>query len=304
MEKRSSPKAERQTKLHFKSGQLVPGQETSSQRQSLVDVARETKKLLPSILSTRPDLPPKGYLYEKTEALAPKYCPHFRPTRIRVVNADTIDTAVSLTESTATTTTDKKHVCILNLANAHSAGGGWLHGALAQEEALCYRSSLSFTLKLRHYPLPDNGGIYSPFVAVIRESMADGHKLFDLSQPNRLPAVSAVSVAAIDRPKVTNGGTNYARKEDRELMKAKMRAVARMAAFNGHRRVILGALGCGAFANPNEEVADCWAEVLGEAEFGRGWWEDVVFAVLDDGGGKDGKGNFGTFFRRLDGMMI
>lgn len=202
-----------------------------------------------------------------------------------VVSSDTIDAAIDLTRATANNTWDKKHVCILNMANAEHAGGGWLKGALAQEEALCYRSCQSFKLKHRHYPIPDLGGIYSPFVVVIRKSLKDGHGLLDLRDPDKLPVVSAINVAAIRGPKVTNDDPpRYKNAVDRKIMKKKMRVILRIPAYNGHRRLILGAFGCGAFLNPKNDVADCWAEVLREAEFGSGWWESIIFAVLDDGG--------------------
>jgi len=196
------------------------------------------------------------------------------------------------------------------MANAYSAGGGWKKGALAQEEALCYRSSLSFTLRLRYYPLPEMGAIYSPTVLVIRSSIKDGHGVLDLSHPEKLPVVSVISVAALCFPETTMSGDGqnreiYKNPEDRDVMKEKMRVILRTAAFNGHRRLVLGALGCGAFLNPKEEVADCWAEVFGEREFGGGWWESIIFAVLNDmGHGKDGDDNFNIFSRRLNGMMV
>jgi hypothetical protein len=60
--------------------------------------------------------------------------------------------------------------------------------------------------------------------------------------------------------------------------------------------------------NPPTEVAQCFLEVLREKEFQGGWWEEVAFAVLDNAkgpnGGKDGCGNFGQFFRVLDGQVV
>lgn len=190
------------------------------------------------------------------------------------------------------------------MANAHHGGGGWLRGALAQEESLCYRSSLSFTLKKRFYPIPEAGGIYSPSVVVMRENLAQGHKLLDLATPTSLPIVSVVNVAAIRDPALTPDGERYAHARDREEMKARMRVVLRIAGRKGHRTLVLGALGCGAFGNPRGEVVGCWREVLGEAEFAGGWWEGVVFAVMEEGGKEDGEGNFGTFWRGLDGVVL
>jgi hypothetical protein len=44
-----------------------------------------------------------------------------------------------------------------------------------------------------------------------------------------------------------------------------------------------------------------WVEVFAETEFTGGWWEEVVFAVLDDG---RGPGNLGTFTDVLDGVDL
>lgn len=187
------------------------------------------------------------------------------------------------------------------MANATHAGGGFKHGALAQEEALCYRSSLSFTLKLRFYPIPEEGAIFSPKVLVIREGMGDGHGLLDFRVPGDLPVVSVVSSAAVCQPRLTGGKgrETYADRRERELMVKKMRGILRVCMKNGCRRVVLGAFGCGAFANPVGEVAEMWREVLAETEFGA-WWDEIVFAVLD--GKRDD--NHSVFKMVLDGVVV
>lgn len=193
------------------------------------------------------------------------------------------------------------------MANAQHGGGGWLKGALAQEESLCYRSSLSFTLKRRFYPLPEKAAIYSPSVLVLRESIAAGHDLLDLTRPRDLPVVSVVSVAAVRDPPVDGGQGEFGRYRyatTRALMKEKLRVVLRVAATCAHRVLVLGALGCGAFGNPRGEVVACWGEVLAEEEFRGGWWEKVVFAVMEDEGERDGEGNFGVFWRGLNGVEV
>ena len=277
----------------------------------LAHVAAETKAVLPNVLKLTPNAPPKGQRYELSDGfrLDHKHNPHFPPTKVRVLNADSIDAALSLSSRTADTapTPNSKPVLILNMANAYHSGGAWEQGALAQEEALCYRSSLSFTLKISFYPLPEFGAIYSPTVVVIRESMAQGHNLLDLTKPEELPVVSCISVAAIRDPDIVRDNTGrerYRRSRDRDTMKEKLRVVLRIAAMTRHRVLVLGALGCGAFGNPNVEVALCWKEVFEEKEFVGGWWESVVFAVMEEGGRTDGDGNFGIFWRALDGVEV
>ena len=230
-------------------------------------------------------------------ALHQGHNPCLAPVTVRVHNADTLDVALSML-SAQTLPCCLKPPLLLNMANASTAGGGWLHGALAQEEALCYRSSLSFTLKKRFYPIPSLGAIYSPTVVVIRDSLSTGHGLMDASVPSALPIVSVVSVAALRNPSTAYtlaGDARYAKVEDRRCMLQKMKVVLRVAGMKSHRRLVLGALGCGAFANPSNEVASMWKEVLLDGEW-KGWFEEIVFAVLD--------GAEGNCKRKPDGSLM
>jgi len=263
-------------------------------------VAKETISVLPGLLLTRPDAKPHGILYEKdgVAALDPKFRPKLSPTKVRVINCDTIDAALGLHRKSS-----DKPVYVLNMANATCAGGGFQNGAVAQEEALCYRSSLSFTLKLRHYPIPEKGAIYSPRVLVIRDSLSSGHKLLDCRDPSQLPVISVISAAAQIQPALVstgNGAFGYRHSSDRNLVAAKMRIILRTAIRNKHRKIVLGAFGCGVFQNPVMGVCKLWKDILQEPEFSGGWWEDVVFAVLSSGR----NGNFNTFHRMLDGIMV
>ncbi|KAF2661568.1 hypothetical protein K491DRAFT_586967 [Lophiostoma macrostomum CBS 122681] len=216
-------------------------------------------------------------------------------------NQDEVDAAPSRSSDSATpdsntspipTVTSLKPVVVLNLASDKHPGGGWLNGALAQEEALCYRSSLSLSLHSSYYPIPSLSGLYSPSVLLIRDAIV-------------------ITVAALRRPPINHSGlerATFANPRDREATKSKIRLTLRLACHRDHTKIVLGALGCGAFGNPPEEVAQCFKEVFAEDEFQGGWWEDVVFAVLDnrsgDKGGKAGDGNFGVFWRGLDGVVV
>ncbi|KAI5286401.1 hypothetical protein KEM54_006818 [Ascosphaera aggregata] len=198
-----------------------------------------------------------------------------------------------------------------------------------KEEAICYRSSLYFTLKRRFYPLHRHGGLFSPTVLVFRNGDEE-YTLMDLNKPQQLPIVSVISVAALCRsgtrqerllvPAAVDDSDNsrtgfqyatveiYNDPEDRHEMKEKMRVILRIAAYNRCRRLVLGALGCGAFRNPRREVAHCWAEVLLESEFRGGWWEAIVFAVCDSqNNGSDslnGVSNYSVFRDVLHGLIV
>lgn len=295
---------QRQGLLAFSGGKLTtkkpmvnPIGRNDARRKALAEVAEETLLLLPGLLATRPDISNASFLCRK-ETLDPARCPSLQRTKVRVIDSDTIDAALILQ------TGSRKPVAVLNMANATHAGGGWKYGALAQEEALCYRTSLSKTLHYKHYPIPEDAAVYSPTVMIIRESMSSGHDLLDFRDPRQLDVISVISCAAVCQPllkKDAQGSQTYRDQKDVKLMKEKMRVVLRTAIRNKHRQIVLGAFGCGAFGNPNHVVALMWSEVLQETEFQGGYWEDLVFAVLD---GKLIGSNFQVFHSVLDGMLV
>lgn len=277
---------------------------SNNRRAILQATAQETLKHIPTVLQLRPDAPPTGYicLQSRYTPLSSRFFPSLS-TRVQVVDRDSYDVAIQLTNSQAANNGDTKPVCVLNMASEFHAGGGWLKGSMAQEEALCYRSTLSATLKKRFYPLKSREAIYSPTVVVFRENYNKNHQIMDIQRPQHLPVVSVVSVAAIRNPKVNThvSPPKYQDPDDRMIMMEKMRVTLRVAVHNKHRSLVLGALGCGAFRNPNEEVANCWFDVLQEQEF-RGWFNNIIFAVLKDT--NQGDDNFTVFHRKLDGLLV
>lgn len=60
-----------------------------------------------------------------------------------------------------------------------------------------------------------------------------------------------------------------------------MRTILRIAMEHGNEALVLGAMGCGAFANPPREIARLFHEVLMEKEFER-QFKEIVFAILED----------------------
>ena len=65
-------------------------------------------------------------------------------------------------------------------SNVNSAGGSWQHVGLAREEGLCYLTSLS-NKTLQHYdPLPEKGGVHSPFVPLSRYNVQPRHGFLGL----------------------------------------------------------------------------------------------------------------------------
>ncbi|KGO78523.1 protein of unknown function DUF2263 [Penicillium italicum] len=219
-------------------------------------------------------------------------------TVVRVLQGDTYDRALEMHDTGSTS--DRMPVCVLNFANAYRPGGGWLNGARAQEEQLCYRSTLIDTLQTRFYPMGDLEGLYSPNVIVFRKSVENEYSFMSAEDELHLnPTVSVISMAARSQPKLTADGSTYVDSAQRYLMIAKMQLILRTAAHNNHRRLVLGALGCGAFSHPTEEVADCWYKVLMKKEF-KGWFERINFVIRDS----PSENNLKIFREALDGLSM
>lgn len=126
-------------------------------------------------------------------------------------------------------------------------------------------------------------------------------------QPDEFPVVSVISIAAIQNPCVTPDGT-YQHSHDKDIMKYKIRLMLRIAAKHGHTRLVLGALGCGAAHNPPKDVGRAFLEVFKEKEFQGGWWDQLVFAVLDNVKKSDTSqvfnGNYDHFMNEVDSAIV
>lgn len=77
----------------------------------------------------------------------------------------------------------------------------------------------------------------------------------------------------------------YDVEQDKEAMIMKIRLVFQVAKLKGITHLVLGALGCGAYKNPPEEVAKIFRKVIfGDRKRGPvEGVEEILFAIFDDG---------------------
>jgi len=167
----------------------------------------------------------------------------------------------------------------LNFASASSPGGGFLHGALAQEEYLARSSALYFCLvnnpmyryhQSHLYPFYSDYVIYSPEVVIIRD---DDSNLLDTPYKSSLITSPAVHANGVRRFK-----PEY-EKEIAGVMWKRILKVLAAAVEHKHNAIVLGAWGCGAFGNDGNEIAALFKKAL-EDNF-RGAFEYVIFAITD-----------------------
>ncbi|MFI0371120.1 TIGR02452 family protein [Actinomadura sp. 1N219] len=168
----------------------------------------------------------------------------------------------------------------LNFASAKNPGGGFLNGAHAQEEGLARSSGLYTSLRSARefYDFHRAQGdllysdhmIYSPDVPVFRN---DAGTLLD----------DPYEVAFLTSPAPNRGAIRDAAKADRirDVLRLRARKLLAVALANGHRRLVLGAWGCGVFRNDPQEVAEVFAELLRPGQEFADRFEHVVFAVWD-----------------------
>jgi uncharacterized protein (TIGR02452 family) len=184
----------------------------------------------------------------------------------------------------------------LNFASAKHPGGGFLKGAIAQEECLCRASALYACIRdnsmyayhaRQSDPMYSHYAIYSPDVPVLKTD--DG---VPLAQPYLCSFVTSPA---------PNAGVVLERTPDRAaeleaVMALRIELVLTVMAEHGHDAAILGAWGCGVFKNDPVTVAGLFRDAL-TGPF-RGVFTRVVFAVLD---WSDDRPFIGPFEKRFGG---
>lgn len=180
---------------------------------------------------------------------------------------------------------------VLNFASATTPGGGVKTGSSAQEESLCRCSTLypALTQKWlweKYYAvnraardvLHTDACIYSPEVLICKT---------DATIPQRMDTFVTVDVISCAAPNLREQPGNMHNAEtgvrsiisDRELYALHLKRakhILHVAAVNGVDNLVLGAFGCGAFANDPTVVAEAYRDALPDY---KGYFDNIVFAI-------------------------
>ena len=193
-----------------------------------------------------------------------------------VINADSFQAASRL-----------QNPLVMNFANAHVPGGGFLMGATAQEEALCRCSTLYASIhskmaaEMYHHnnthlhPVESDYMLLSPNVLVFRNERCEF-----LKEP------FSVGVITIPAPNRYGAAMFATGKMISDTMIRRIRIMLRLAAQKGYQDLVLGAWGCGAFGNDPGEVAGYFHQVLVDEGYGN-CFRKVCFAVYGKENGKN-----------------
>ena len=209
---------------------------------------------------------------EETPALPP--CAGEEKTRFSLWDCSTVRAVLDLTGQGA------EKVGVLNFASAKNPGGGFLNGAMAQEESLAASGGLYRTLTPHQGYYRRNRAcgtmmytgcaIYSPEVVFFRD---EGFRLLP-----RPVTASVLTLPAVNLGQVMQKGEDLT--AARAAMRERMARALELFGAMGDRTLVLGAYGCGVFRNDPRQVARWWRELLAEPAFADRF-PRVVFAVLD-----------------------
>lgn len=163
---------------------------------------------------------------------------------------------------------EMKDGVVLNLASDYSPGGGWGR-TIAQEESIFYRSTAHLSLHKELYPLKSKV-LYTPLLGVFKDNNY---------RPTKLWNTSMITCAGIRQPRLINGMLS---EEDYSTLLLRIERILSVAISHGHRNIVLGALGCGAFRCPVYDVVCAFKQVI--AKYST-YFEKMIFAVLEDSRG-------------------
>lgn len=170
---------------------------------------------------------------------------------------------------------DKK-ICVLNFASFTSPGGGFINGAMAQEEALCHDTNLYNILKefkplydknksLRNNGIYKNWAIYSPDVVYDKICGA---------------TINHIDVITCPAPNASVFFNSFSSEEDvnrySNILYERCKYVLDIARENNVNVLCLGAFGCGVFANNPYCVAECFKILLETKNY---YFDVVIFPI-------------------------
>jgi uncharacterized protein (TIGR02452 family) len=163
-----------------------------------------------------------------------------------------------------------KNICVLSMGSYLRPGGGVEEGSLAQEEEIFRRTNISLSLNQYFYPLKNSEVIYTEHIHVVKDC-----EYKDISKPFKISVITAAALKYPDR-EVINGIDVYSDPKDYDLMDKTIENIFKTAIMNQHTTLILGALGCGAYSNPQCQVINMFNRCTQKY---KGYFKNIIFAV-------------------------
>jgi uncharacterized protein (TIGR02452 family) len=239
----------------FKQRKLILDQERQKKREFNVWIAQSNGHYMHSR-----NAPPVPITYRFKSVRFIKPCVVTRKTKIEFLDLTSDKAALHCLD------TGSQNVVIMNFANRFRPGGGYLTGAMAQEEDLCRLCpQLWSSLNKFQYPFEQDDILVTPNVIISRDSDAN----YEILPVNKQRTVGFVSVAAQDLKR-----EQFDKECVQRTLQNMFSAVEKCVPDTD--TLILGAWGCGAFGNdPN-----IMSFVMNEAVliYG-GYFKRIVFSI-------------------------
>jgi len=207
-------------------------------------------------------------LYFNKKSIKPNRNVKKNPTFI-VENKPVVDRILACTNN---------NICVLNFASATRPGGGFLNGAMAQEESMAYCSDLYNTLyDTRLYVLNKTStSIYYTDNMLLSEVTFFKNSDFQLIQNPK--TVKVITSPAVNMNKIPNNNIEITKAN--VIMKNRMRKILELAVDTKCKTLILGAFGCGVFGNKCEDISKYWNELLIDENF-QIYFDIIYFTIYD-----------------------
>lgn len=228
-------------------------------RDKLISIFNETRSLSMTIykLETIEAVKNTEVIIDGSSLLNKKVC---KAQKIDVVNKGTIQAGIGVDS--------KRKVAILNFADPFTEGGLVYDGAETQEECICRCSNLYETLikkecwdKYYKYNRNLDNNIFSD-----RCIYSKGITVFRDENYNIIFNPSVLDVISCPAPICCN---------DIAIFEKRIKCIIGAAYSQGVDTLILGAIGCGAFGNSAELVANAFKNVLSEYKL----FDRIIFAI-------------------------
>ena len=238
-------------------------------------VLKEPRERLISVLALSPE-----EVYDIIDAVARREpSPSRQRCYVHVEEKDSFEMASDMMKSAPK---EQKKICVLNFANPITPGGGVRRGARAQEETLCLRSSLLYSLESQeavdyyHYNRScsfrgSDAMILSPYVSVFKDCN------YNYLQEDFTVAVLTVAAPMVSP--ISHRLEDVTEKKMENILRLRILSILSVAIYFGYDRLVLGAWGCGAFGNDARVISRLFKEVLQDVNADT-HFKEVCFAIL------------------------
>lgn len=241
----------------------------SKNKKFFVGIASENQKMEKYIPKTM------RMVYDESKI---KRCPATEETKVLFLEATTLDCVRHIVENEIS-----DNIFAHSFASDINPGGGYLNGAKAQEEFICYETpGLYPSIAKEKYPLEPGTVLVTPGLRIMRDSTDYG-----LLDEKEFIKVGIVSAAAQNMSRPDSVYDDMMTKKTLANLFCSVKICEPMA-----DTLVLGAWGCGVFRNDPYVIAN---EIKDAIQKYGGYYKNIVIAIPSGPNVKEFKKVFGFF---------